>query len=164
MQEDVERTEQPSVESIARDAEVPAGAAGAEPGRDRFRGIGQLTADHFELSFGAVGMARGRSISIGQAAVGLAAGDEVSVRQSSARLVLAREAARVEMSAVATVAANQVDVGRGTAVAVLIARHVEGDVRPLLDWRGGLALGVAFGVVATLLRPIRGSRGRRRRR
>ena len=33
---------------------------------------------------------------------------------------------------------------------VLIAGRVEGNVRTLLDWRGALALGAAFGVVMGL--------------
>jgi hypothetical protein len=34
----------------------------------------------------------------------------------------------------------------------MIARHVEGDVRTLLDWRGAIAFGAAFGVVVSFFR------------
>jgi len=37
-------------------------------------------------------------------------------------------------------------------VLVLIARRVDGDVRTLLDWRGALAFGVAFGIVSAIFR------------
>jgi hypothetical protein len=35
---------------------------------------------------------------------------------------------------------------------VLIAGRVDGTVRPILDWRGALAFGVAFAVVSGILR------------
>ncbi|MDA8204369.1 MAG: hypothetical protein M0Z49_16755 [Chloroflexi bacterium] len=163
MEEDGDRAGQSrsTVESRA-EAGAPAAAAGhveAEPKGDRCRGIARVDADHFAMSFGALGMARGREIVIGQAAVGLAAGEDVALHQSFARLVLAREEARLQMAAAATVAANHVEVGRGAAIAVLIARRVEGDVRPLLDWRGALAFGAAFGLVASVF-----GRGRRAQR
>ena len=41
---------------------------------------------------------------------------------------------------------------RPTGVLLLIARRVEGDVRTLLDWRGALAFGAAFGVITSLFR------------
>ena len=51
---------------------------------------------------------------------------------------------------------------------VLIAQRVEGDVRTLLDWRGALAFGAAFGLVAGLARAAGASprtrTGRRRGR
>jgi hypothetical protein len=40
----------------------------------------------------------------------------------------------------------------------LIARRVEGNVRTVLDWRGAVAFGAAFGVVVSLFRGL----GRRR--
>ncbi len=118
-----------------------------------------IDADHVEFALGAVGMARGREIEVGQALVGLALADEVTMRQSSARLLVAREAVRLEMSAAAGVLANHVEVGPRAAVGVLVARSVEGDVRPLLDWRGALVFGAAFGLVTSLLRGPR-RRGR----
>ena len=48
--------------------------------------------------------------------------------------------------------ANEVHAERTTGVLVLLARRVDGDVRTLLDWRGALAFGAAFGIVSALLR------------
>jgi hypothetical protein len=136
----------------------------AEQGRDEDapeRGpgaAGVLAADRVEFALGAVGMARGREIQISQSAVGLAAGDEIEFRQSGVRVAMAREAVRLHMSAAAAVVGYRVDVAPRTAVAVLIAQHVDGDVRPLLDWRGAAVCGAAFALVAGLIGP------RRRRR
>jgi hypothetical protein len=38
---------------------------------------------------------------------------------------------------------------------------VDGEVRPVLDWRGGLVFGLAFGVVTAVVRGAREA-GRRR--
>ncbi len=122
----------------------------------------RVDADHVEFALGAVGIARGREMDVGQALVGLAVADDVTMRQSSARLLVAREAARLEMSAAAAVLANHVEIGPRAAVGVVVARSVEGDVRPLLDWRGALVFGAAFAAVSLVLRPL-GRRGRRGR-
>jgi len=44
-------------------------------------------------------------------------------------------------------------------VLVMVALKVTGDVRPLLDWRGGLALGVAIGLVTGAFKLLRDRRG-----
>ncbi|HEY8633235.1 MAG TPA: hypothetical protein VIL50_08775, partial [Candidatus Limnocylindrales bacterium] len=70
---------------------------------------------------------------------------------SAAGSILARDV-RIEQSAVRMLVANEVHAERTTGVLVLIARKVEGDVRTVLDWRGAIAFGAAFGVIVSLLR------------
>jgi len=45
-----------------------------------------------------------------------------------------------------------VTVQQPSAVGIILARHVHGDVRALLDWRGALAFGAAAGLILGLLR------------
>lgn len=78
-------------------------------------------------------------------------GGEVRLTQGAAGAVLAREV-NVEQAIVRTLVANEVKVERTTGVLFLIARHVEGNVRTVLDWRGAIAFGAAFGAVVGLLR------------
>ncbi len=127
-------------------ADKDGGSAHAGPGA-----VSGLDAERIDFTLGAVGMARGRDVRIGQAAVGLAMGDEIELRQSSVRFALARDSVRLDTSAAATVIGNHVDVGPRTAVAVLVARHVEGDVRPLLDWRGAAVFGAVFALVGAVV-------------
>jgi len=82
---------------------------------------------------------------------------ELDIAQGGAGSVLAQRV-RIEQSFVRTLIAQQVEIHRPSAVLVLIAQRVSGDVRPLLDWRGALAMGAAFGIVAGLFG--RGRRGR----
>jgi hypothetical protein len=49
---------------------------------------------------------------------------------------------------------------RGSIIAFLLARRVDGDVRVLFDWRGALAFGAAVGFVTGLI--ARARRGRAR--
>jgi hypothetical protein len=49
-------------------------------------------------------------------------------------------------------AAAHVTIERTTAVGILIAKQVDGSVRPLLDWRGALALGASLGLLLGVLR------------
>ena len=82
--------------------------------------------------------------------MGAAFGDEVRVTQGGVYSIVAREA-RLDQAIVRTVIANEVRADR-TGVLVLLARRVDGDVRTLLDWRGALAFGVAFGIVSAIFR------------
>jgi len=79
---------------------------------------------------------------------------EFNVTQGYAASVLAREAT-IEQGFVRTLIAQRVHVTRPSAVLVMIAQHVSGEVRPLLDWRGALAFGAAFGLVSGLVRLAR---------
>jgi hypothetical protein len=119
--------------------------------------IGRVDATEVAVTQGAIGAARGDRISIQLGAVGAAMGRDVSVSQGAAGAVLAQQAT-VDQSIVRTLIAQEVEFRRPGTVLVLIAQRVTGDVRVLLDWRGAIAFGAAFGLVAGLF-----GRGRRRR-
>jgi hypothetical protein len=120
----------------------------------RMGGIGQLEADDVFVSWGGVGAARAEQVSVEFGSIGAALADELRVSQGSVGFAAAREV-NVEQSFVRTLIAQNVRISRPSAVLVLIAGRVEGSVRPLLDWRAGLAFGAAFGVVSALVRRAR---------
>jgi hypothetical protein len=68
--------------------------------------------------------------------------------------VIAREAT-VEQGLVRTLIAQHVTFSRPSGVLVMIAGRVDGDVRPVLDWRGALVAGLAFGLVGALVGGLR---------
>jgi hypothetical protein len=115
-------------------------------------GIGQVSATDVALSQGAIGYARGDRVSLEMGAIGAAIGDDVRVTQAMAQLVAARGDVTVDQSLVSTVIGYRVAFRQPSAVLLLIAGRVDGSVRPLLDWRGGLAAGVAAGIVIGLFR------------
>jgi hypothetical protein len=132
----------PATAGASTDAEVVRGA------------IGRLDARSVTVTQGAVGAARAESLSLDMSAVGAAAAGEVTLSRSIARAVLAGEV-HLEQAAAQTILADRVTMASGSTALVVFARRVEGEVRPLLDWRGGVALGVAMGVVLAIFRPRR---------
>jgi hypothetical protein len=115
-------------------------------------GIGRASATDIALSQGSIGFARGDRVSLEMGAVGAAVGDDVRVTQSVAGFVAGRGDATVDQSLVSTLIGDRITMRQPSAVLVLIARHVDGSVRPLLDWRGALAAGAAVGLVLGLFR------------
>jgi hypothetical protein len=114
-------------------------------------GIGRAEATDIAVSQGGIGFARGERVSLEMGGIGAAFGDEVRLTQGAAGAIIARDA-RVEQAIVRTVVANNVTVERTTGVLFLLARRVDGNVRAVLDWRGALAFGAAFGLISVLFR------------
>jgi hypothetical protein len=122
-------------------------------------GIGRARATDIAISQGGVGFARGDRVSVELGGVGAALAGELHVTQGAVGSVIARDV-RIEQSGVRMLVANEVHAERTTGVMVLIARKVDGNVRTLLDWRGALAFGAAFGAIVSLFRARdRGGRG-----
>ena len=115
-------------------------------------GIGRANATDIAVSAGSIGLARGERVSVEMGAVGVAIADDVRVTQSMSGFVAGRGEVTVDQSLVSTLIADRVTLRQPSAVLVVIARQVDGAVRPLLDWRGAVALGAAMGVVVGLVR------------
>lgn len=106
-----------------------------------------IQADAVEVHQGAIGAARGDRVSVEMGVLGAAMGGEVSVSQGAAGTILAQHA-RVEQAFVRTMIAQDVAIHRPSVVGFLLAQRVSGDVKVLLDWRGALAFGAVFGILA----------------
>ena len=118
--------------------------------------VGRVDATHLTVKQGAIGGAKGERIDVQMGAVGAALGGHVTLEQGFAGTVLAQEA-RIEQSVVRTLVARDVTFSHPSAVVFMLAQRVNGEVRVLLDWRGAIAFGAAFGVIAGLF-----GRGRKR--
>jgi len=114
-------------------------------------GIGRVQAVDVAVSQGGIGLARGERVSVEMGGVGAAIAGEVHVTQGGVNTIIARDV-RIEQAGVRGIIANNVHIERTTGVFIMVARHVEGDVRTLLDWRGAIAFGAAFGAVVSLFR------------
>lgn len=120
-------------------------------------GIGRVDAREVNVRLGGVGAARADVITVDRGSVGASLTGELHVKQGMATSVVARDAV-IEQGFVRTLIAQHVTINRPTGVLVMLAGRVEGDVKPLLDWRGALAFGTAFGLLAAVGRLLR--RGR----
>jgi len=160
---------EPSVQVVSRAdiGSVRAGSLHVERG-----GIGEATADRMELKlggigrldaqdvfvqFGGVGLGRADKLNVEWGSVGAAAAGELHVQQGIASNVIAREAT-LDQGLVRNLIAARVTVTRPSAALVVIAGRVDGEVRALLDWRGALAFGLGFGLVAAVARALRKAR------
>ena len=114
-------------------------------------GIGRASATDIAVTQGGVGAARADRVSVELGAIGAALAGDVSITQGAAGSILARDV-RIEQSAVRMLVANEVHIERTTGVLFLIARKVDGNVKALLDWRGAIAFGAAFGLVSAIFR------------
>ena len=117
-------------------------------------GISHAEGGDIAVTQGGIALARGERVSVEMGAVGLAVGDGVAVTQGFARSVLAREV-RIEQGGARTVLAGRAVFGRNSGALVVIAGKVDGSVRTVLDWRGAIAFGAAFGLVVGLVRRVR---------
>jgi hypothetical protein len=105
--------------------------------------LANLTAEHAEVN---------------QTAIAHAQVQDLAVRQGAVALVESSAHVRLEQSFAGAVMADEVEISAGSVALFVVAGEVHGDVRPMLDWRGALALGAALGLVRLLL----GGRGRGR--
>ena len=143
-----------------RPTAASASALRRRPGRDRpgdrRRGRGPARRDRRRCrprtcsSSGAASGRRGRTPSgWSSGAIGAAFAGEVRVTQGFAGSIIAREAT-LEQGIARNVIAQKRDDQPPVGDRVLIAQHVEGDVRPILEWRGALAAGAVIGLVAAI--------------
>ena len=93
-------------------------------------------------------------MSVELGSIGAAAAREVRVRAAGVGGLAALDA-RLEQTVVRTVVAQRVTLGRGTLAGIVIAARADGEGRPLLDWRGGLAAGTIFALVWLVARRLR---------
>ena len=114
-------------------------------------GIGRADATDIAVTMGGVGLARAEHVSVEMGGIGAAIAGEARLSQGFARYVVAREAS-VEQGLVGTMITGRATIGRTTGVFLLVAGRVDGPVKAVLDWRGGLAFGAAFGLFWALLR------------
>jgi len=130
------------------------GEATADSVEVRMGGIGKVNAEDVYVQWGGIGNGRATTMSVELGSVGLALAGELHVTQGMVSNVAAREAT-VEQSFVRTLIAQHVTFSRPSGVLLLIAGRVDGDVRPVLDWRGALAAGLALGLVGALVKGVR---------
>jgi hypothetical protein len=141
--------------------EVTQGGIGrADAGRIAVRqgGVGRAQADEISVRQGGIGLARADRINVDMGGVGAALGTDIRLQRVFSRLAAARNAVTLEQSGAMTVVANRVEMRPRSGAIFLFARRVEGDVRPVFDWRSGAAFGAAAGLVVAAARLLRGRR------
>ncbi len=116
---------------------------------------GSVRADHVEVRQGSAAHIEADSVSINQGGATRIDARDVSVTQGGAGLVRTDNIRLGQASSAFAVITGRAELAPGSRVFVLVARHTSGDVRPVLDWRGALAVVAGFLVIRRLLGLIR---------
>jgi hypothetical protein len=114
-------------------------------------GIANAQAADIKVSMGGVALARADRVSVEMGGMGISFAREAHLTQGAARSVIAQDV-HVDQSLVGTALAGRVTFERPSGIFLLIAGRVDGPVQALLDWRGAIAFGAMFGLVAGLIR------------
>lgn len=114
-------------------------------------GIANAQAEDIKVTMGGVALARADRVHVEMGGLGVAIGREAQVTQGIARSIVAKEV-RVDQGLVGTAIAGKVSFERPSPVFLLIAGRTDGPVKAMFDWRGALAFGALFGLVAGMLR------------
>jgi hypothetical protein len=117
-------------------------------------GITRAEAQDISVVQGGIAIARGERISVGMGGIGLAVGGDVNISRGFARTVIARDV-HIEQAGARTVFASRATFDKSSGALVVFAAKAEGNVRTLLDWRGALAFGAAFGLLVGIARRVR---------
>lgn len=120
------------------------GTASAEDITVSVGGIGIAHADEIAVRMGGVGLARADRVSSEMGAITMAVGRDVYVTKSGAAAILATEA-NLRDSGIGSVVASNVKFEGRSAAFIVVARNTEGDIKPVLDWRGAIVACAAIG-------------------
>jgi hypothetical protein len=100
---------------------------------------------------GGIAIARAARISTDRSGVAIALSGESNIQRSFVRNILARDV-RLDQSVAWSVFGGRITFERQSLAGIVIAQRVDGNIRPLLDWRGALVLGAVAGVVTAIAR------------
>ena len=117
-------------------------------------GITRAEARDVSVTQGGIAVARADRVTVGMGGVGLAVAGDVDINRGFVRTVIARDV-RIEQAGARTVIASTATFDKTSGALIVIAAKAEGNVRTLLDWRGALAFGAAFGILVGLVRRVR---------
>lgn len=113
--------------------------------------IAHAQAEDIRVSMGGVALARADRVSVEMGGMGISFAREAHLTQGAARSLIAQDV-HVDQSLVGTALAGRITFERPSAIFLLVAGKVDGPVQALLDWRGAIAFGAVFGLVAGLIR------------
>lgn len=117
--------------------------------------MADVRADNVTLSQGGAQSIEAHTVSITQGGAGRVRADAVTVNQGGIGLAQAEQLTVAPQASAFAVVADEAMVQPGANIFLLISRKVSGEVRPVLDWRGVVALLLGFGLVLLVLRRAR---------
>jgi hypothetical protein len=114
-----------------------------------------VRAENVSVSKSGANSIEATTVSINQGGAARVRADEVSLEQSGLFMARAGKLTVKSDASAFAVVADEATVEEGANVFLLVAGKVSGNVRPLIDWRAGLAFGGGLAIGLAILRRLR---------
>jgi len=138
------------------DAELPANDVNTSGNVDiQNGGARDIDATNVSITQGGARDIDAKTVTVNQGGVGRIQAEEVSVSQGGIGIARADHLTIQDGGNAFAVVADKATLDPESSVFLLVAGSTTGDVRPVLDWRSGLAIGAGFAVVLSALRRLR---------
>lgn len=134
-----ERKKKTADQALAN-AEAVAAQEAIEAGKAEEASAETVRAEHVDLRQAGAARVEADQVSITQSGASRIDAREVTISQSGAGIVRTEQIRFGEGASAFAVVAGRAEMAPGSQVFMLLARETNGDVRPILDWRGALAL------------------------
>jgi hypothetical protein len=117
-------------------------------------GMGDIRAENVTLSQGGARDIEATTVSITQGGAARVSAEQMNISQGGVAMARTDELAVNEGGTAFAVIADKATIAEGSNVLLLVAGRVDGDGRPVLDWRAALAAGVGFAAALSVIRRI----------
>jgi hypothetical protein len=117
-------------------------------------GMGDIRAENVTLTQGGARDIDATSVSIMQGGAARVSAQEMSISQGGVGMARTEELEINEGGSAFAVVADKATIEEGSNVFLLVAGQVDGDGRPVLDWRSALAAGIGFAAALSVIRRI----------
>lgn len=118
------------------------------------QGMGDIRAENVTLTQGGARDIEATTVSIMQGGAARVSAEQLNISQGGVAMARTDELAINEGGSALAVVADKATINEGSNVFLLVSGQVDGDGRPMLDWRSALAAGVGFAAALSVIRRI----------
>lgn len=118
------------------------------------QGMGDIRAENVTLTQGGARDIEATTVSIMQGGAARVSAEQLNISQGGVAMARTDELAINEGGTAFAVVADKATIAEGSNVFLLVSGQVDGDGRPVLDWRSALAVGVGFAAALSVIRRI----------
>lgn len=116
--------------------------------------MGDIRAENVTLTQGGARDIEATTVSIMQGGAARVSAEQLNISQGGVAMARTDELVVNEGGSAFAVIADKATIAEGSNVFLLVSGQVDGDGRPVLDWRSALAAGVGFAAALSVIRRI----------
>jgi hypothetical protein len=125
-----------------------------ENGHAPYTDYGDVRAENVNISQGGARDVEATTVSITQGGAARVSAEQLTVSQGGVGMARTEQLEVNEGGSAFAVMADKATLEEGSNVFLLVAGQVDGDGRPVIDWRAALAAGVGFAAALSVIRRI----------